>query len=111
MSGSSPIAADGGFGPMDSDTEDEHESIDSSIVHEEVQVAEFIELADEGFGDDFDDFEAGVEAEDFGEFDEGIQQTQSPKFQTLRKEAQAPPLQSLPVPQIPFVSASHTTTA
>lgn len=30
--------------------------------------------SDDGFGDDFDDFEAGAEAEDFGDFDDGFGQ-------------------------------------
>ena len=33
---------------------------------------------EEGFGDDFDDFEAGAEGEDFGEFDDGFQEPEEP---------------------------------
>ncbi|KAL9601793.1 MAG: hypothetical protein Q9219_002283 [cf. Caloplaca sp. 3 TL-2023] len=57
---SSQIAADGGFGQMP-DSEDE--TSDDGPRHEPDSV-------DDGVGDDFDDFEAGEEAEDFGEFDD-----------------------------------------
>lgn len=30
--------------------------------------------SDDGFGDDFDEFEAGAEAEDFGDFNDGFEQ-------------------------------------
>ena len=33
---------------------------------------------EEGFGDDFDDFEAGAEGQDFGEFDDGFQEPEEP---------------------------------
>ena len=48
---------------------------------------------DDGFGDDFDDFEAGGEADDdFGDFDVGVDKPS--------QETQRPP----PAPDIPFVS-------
>ena len=64
--GRSPIAADGGFGPMAYDNESpEHtESVDA-VEGPEV---------DDGFGEDFDDFEAEAGDDDFGDFDEGFQQ-------------------------------------
>ena len=68
------FAADGGFGPMKVESND--------IVEEEG-----------GFGDDFDDFEAGAEADDgFGDFDESVEGP--------IQEAQKAP----PAPDIPFVS-------
>lgn len=35
--------------------------------------------SEEGFGDDFDDFEAGAVDEDFGDFDEGFEEPSSPQ--------------------------------
>lgn len=68
--GVSPIAADGGFGPMNNqDSEDEsHEPNTSTNEDDEIK---------EGFGDDFDDFEAGAVDEDFGDFGEGFQEDPS----------------------------------
>ena len=64
----SPIAADGGFGPMVSDDSDE-----SDVRVEPYENAQGEEMDKEGgFGDDFDDFEAGEEDEDFGDFDPGL---------------------------------------
>lgn len=53
---------------------------------------------DDGFGDDFDDFEAGAGDDDFGDFDEGFQQPVESEI----------PLSSKPtvtVPESPFVSS------
>ena len=60
--------------------------------------------ADEGFGDDFDDFEAVVEPGDFGEFDEPTET--SPISNSAPPDSDNEKLQSqpLPVPDIPFVS-------
>ncbi|KAL8940899.1 MAG: hypothetical protein Q9216_002560 [Gyalolechia sp. 2 TL-2023] len=60
----SQIAADGGFGRMPDDK-------DESSDHEAHHVSETFE---DGFGDDFDDFEAGGEADDFGDFDDAFEQ-------------------------------------
>lgn len=56
----------------------------------------------EGFGDDFDDFEAGAENEDFGDFDEGLKQ--SPISDEEPAEAGLPShsVQSLPPSISPF---------
>ena len=59
------------------------------------------EAADDGFGEDFDDFEAGAEDEDFGDFDEGASTAEEDA-----ETAQSPPK---PVPTFasvdsPFVS-------
>ena len=96
----SPIAADGGFGPMHYE-ESEDESVESK--HDEVDYDTDADV-DEGFGDDFDEFEAGSDNEDFGDFDDGFEQP------LIVDEAPAetdPPLnigQSLPPLTSPFVS-------
>lgn len=97
VEGASPIAADGGFGPMDSeDTEDEdvgHEQGDTN-VHAN---------ADDGFGEGFDDFEAGTEDEDFGDFDEGVEESSAPDEEHARAEPSAQPVHSLPSSATSFV--------
>lgn len=96
LEGASPIAADGGFGPMTYDEEDDSpEEEDEGDTHEEP------EEDDDGFGDDFDDFEAGAGDDDFGDFDDGFEQPAQPD------ETQQPvaPKHSLPVPESPFVSS------
>ena len=54
---------------------------------------------DGGFGDDFDEFEAGAGDDDFGDFDEGFQQASD-----IRSEQKAPEPPA-PVPESPFVSS------
>lgn len=66
----SPIAADGGFGPMKNEAESDQSETDADAIADD----EF----EEGAGDDFDDFEAGAIDEDFGDFDEDFQQPPSP---------------------------------
>ena len=58
--------------------------------------------ANEDFGDDFDDFEAGAGDDDFGDFDEGFPE---PEVQQEKSEPQRPPA---PVPESPFVSSFTT---
>lgn len=73
MKGASPIAADGGFGPMKSEaieTESDQSEADADAIADD----EF----EEGAGDDFDDFESGAIDDDFGDFDEDFQQPLSP---------------------------------
>ena len=57
------------------------------------------EKIEEGFGDDFDDFEAGAEGEDFGEFDDGFQE---PEESPVEAEKQVQPD---PSSLSPFVSS------
>lgn len=83
--GNSPIAADGGFGPMN-DEDPEDESAGSNVTTNSENEIE------EGFGDDFDDFEAGAVDEDFGDFNEEFE-----------KRGVEPP-KSDQVPVSPFVS-------
>lgn len=68
--GASPIAADGGFGPMKSEAESDQSEADADAIADD----EF----EEGAGDDFDDFEVGAIDDDFGDFDEDFQQRPSP---------------------------------
>ena len=100
MEGTSPIAADGGFGPMNYD-EDEDGSEDDVTEAADDHLQGQSE-AEEGFGDDFDDFEAGAGDEDFGDFDEGFEQ--SPEPQTVQ-ESWEPPKTPAPIPESPFVSS------
>lgn len=72
----SQIAADGGFGRMPDD-ENASYAPGSSDPQEESQFDRG--ASDDGFGDDFDDFEAGAEAEEFGDFDDGFGQPEPPK--------------------------------
>ncbi len=96
----SPIAADGGFGPMDyEDSEDE--SVESK--HDEA-VENTDADAGEGFGDDFDDFEAGAENDDFGDFDEGFEHSPITTEEQAEIRPHAPSGQSLPPSTSPFVS-------
>lgn len=57
---------------------------------------------DDGFGDDFDDFEAVAGDDDFGNFNGGFQQTSGTPVEQERPEPQRP---SVPVPESPFVSS------
>ena len=60
--------------------------------------------AEEGLGDDFDDFESGAENEDFGDFDEGFQQRAESDEELEETESLARPIQSIPQFTSPFVS-------
>lgn len=90
LEGASPIAADGGFGPMT------YENHGDEIAEEkqEMDTDDEAPEEDDGFGDDFDDFEAGAGDDDFGDFDAAFEQ---------------PPQPPAPAPESPFVSSSvHT---
>jgi len=93
MKGASPIAADGGFGPMtyedhgDETAEEQHDTSTDEAPED-----------NDGFGDDFDDFEAGAGDDDFGDFDAGFEQTPEPSEPIAPKS-------SAPAPESPFVSS------
>jgi len=93
LEGASPIAADGGFGPM---TYEDHED-ETAEEKQDTNTDEESEN-DDGFGDDFDEFEAGAGDDDFGDFDEGFEQPHEPP-ETI------PPKPSAPAPESPFVSS------
>lgn len=100
MKGNSPIAADGGFGPMgDEDSEDESNDPDVG-PNSDIEVD-----AKEDFGEDFDDFEAGAMDEEFGDFDEGFQDPPPSKGHApeAQKSANFDPT---PSSAFPFVSRS-----
>ena len=105
MGRSSPIAADGGFGPMDADdledatTESEH-TADQNDDNPPAEV-------EEGFGDDFDDFEAGAENGDFGDFDEAMPHSSSTDAKASKSRQEATTIQSFPPADIPFVSRTY----
>lgn len=88
----SPIAADGGFGPMPSSDDDASDgaSSDGQEPHHTT--------AGKGLGEDFDDFEAQGDDDDFGDFDDGFEQS------STVPEPAAPELPSLP--KSPFVSSN-----
>lgn len=60
---------------------------------------------DEGFGEDFDDFEAGAENDDFGDFDNGFEESSVPG-KDPEPELIPPAIQSVPPSTFPFVSKS-----
>ncbi|KAL8903271.1 MAG: hypothetical protein Q9207_004040 [Kuettlingeria erythrocarpa] len=90
----SRIAADGGFGRMP----DDEDATGSSDSPEEPQ--DNAGAFDDGFGDDFDDFEAGAEAEDFGDFDEGFEQPSADPDAPPKPEF--PPFSKAPFPPVSF---------
>ena len=89
-----------GSGGYDKDTYEEPAS--RKLSQPAVQDAE--QAAEEGFGDDFDDFEAGAINEDFGDFNQDIQQSSLPSNSLAKSEPEAPSSQLLPPVDIPFVS-------
>lgn len=103
--GASPIAEDGGFGPMDYG-ESEEESVESTYNE-----ASNDRVADgaEGFGDDFDDFEAGADNDDFGDFDDGFEQPSTSDEEPAETEPPVASIQSLPPSITPFVSNAPPT--
>ena len=80
---------------------DEDQDGSDEVVKEDATDLEPTEGSDDdgGFGDDFDEFEAGAGDDDFGDFDEGFQQASD-----LRSE-QIAPRPPAPVPESPFVSS------
>ena len=106
VSMASPIAADGGFGQMESDESEKSEEAEepeeaegdkdaqSDVMEPEHEIAVDVE---DGLGDDFDDFEAGAQDEDFGEFDDGEESEQI--------EPEVPSTHSPPALESPFVSS------
>ncbi|KAL8942443.1 MAG: hypothetical protein Q9211_001386 [Gyalolechia sp. 1 TL-2023] len=83
------IAADGGFGRM---PDEEDESWDQEANHDP-------EALEDGFGDDFDDFEAGGEAEDFGDFDDAFEH---PSTEPKPLKQEPPPNAKTPYPCLTF---------
>ena len=101
LEGTSPIAADGGFGPMSYDEDDDGSEKDTIQVEHTTMHGEEPDF-NEGFGDEFDDFEAGAGDDDFGDFDEGFQQPSEPQVEPKDVEQPRPPA---PTPESPFVSS------
>ena len=99
IEGASPIAADGGFGPMDHE-DSADESADSDV---EKAKDEADPNPNEGAREDFDDFEAGGENEDFGDFDDGFQEPSISEEEPAGSEP-LPSSLSLPPSASPFVS-------
>lgn len=99
----SPIAADGGFGPMD---EEELEDESDKSTNENEAIANFD--VNKSFGDDFDDFEDGGD-EEFGDFDEGLQHPSAPGEEPEEPRPSVLPVQFLPPPTSHFVSIVNAT--
>ena len=80
---------------------DEGQDGSDEALKEEANDLERDEASDDdgGFGDDFDEFEAGAGDDDFGDFDEGFQQASEVEPE---QKAPEPPA---PVPESPFVSS------
>lgn len=78
------------------ESEEEDEHTPGTLTQDEEPIG-FIDK-NKGFGDDFDDFEAGAADEDFGDFDEG----EAPEPESI--EPAAPSIQSFPSTESPFVS-------
>ncbi|MCJ1396434.1 hypothetical protein MMC18_009324 [Xylographa bjoerkii] len=82
--GTSPIAADGGFGPMDYEYDEEDDNEINEVERGFDGQTEIMNLDadhnessaeddEESIGDEFDDFEEGATIDDFGDFDNGPQ--------------------------------------
>lgn len=117
---SSPIAADGGFGPMEYDEDDDEEENDDDddeddedgnnqeepkkIVMDSGNAGEDGSDDEEsGFGDDFDDFEEGAETADFGDFNDSYPDPAAVE----EDEEQLDSDQPIPSLESPFVSSNY----
>jgi Domain of unknown function (DUF5102) len=80
----------------------EGQSIEGSVDEALEQPSDDEAEVEEGFGDDFDDFEEGQEGDDFGEFDDGFQHQQEEPISVPEAQPQPPPPVSVPQPS--FVS-------
>ena len=114
--GTSPIAADGGFGPMNNEYEEEEEEDDDDDDNEVERrfndQNETMELHtdhhesspendDESMGDEFDDFEEGAAIDDFGDFDDGAQ-----TLGNVEEDVEPASTKQVPhMPSNPFVSS------
>ena len=117
--GASPIAADGGFGPMDYD-ESEYSATDNESREDEHRNGSIQENPSpkenepNTFADDFDDFEEGATGDDddeFGDFDDGFQQAEpqdDEEAEESGEEASRPvsPFKQLPLQEPPFYVSS-----
>ena len=104
VEGVSPIAADGGFGPMDIDEDERGITGSDGGDLGEVTGAD----ADEGFGEDFDEFEAGAADDDFGDFDEGFEQPSIPDENLGQAQSPIPPVHSPQPLMSPYVSRQYS---
>ncbi|KAL8750608.1 MAG: hypothetical protein Q9199_006952 [Rusavskia elegans] len=88
----SPIAADGGFGPMPSNDDGASDGVSSDGQEPHHTTA------GDGLGDDFDDFEAQGDDDDFGDFDDGFE------LSSATPELAAPELPSFSKSPFPVLS-------
>ncbi|MCJ1402075.1 hypothetical protein MMC11_005294 [Xylographa trunciseda] len=113
--GASPIAADGGFGPMDYEYDEEddndNDEVDSGFnVQTEIMKPDadhhqsIPEDDEESIGDEFDDFEEGAAVDDFGDFDNGSQPLRNTENVEPVSSKQASHISLNPFPLVDFSS-------
>ncbi|KAL9132235.1 MAG: hypothetical protein Q9217_000039 [Psora testacea] len=91
---------------MGSDDSDDNNAHEEPVSEELNQNAE--QNTEEGFGDDFDEFEAGDEGDDFGDFDQGTQESSIPSSTIAKPKSEAPAIQFFPLKDIPFAILDFT---
>ncbi|MCJ1309481.1 hypothetical protein MMC25_003141 [Agyrium rufum] len=115
MGSASPVAADGGFGPMDYDEDDEDdEEQEGKDDKQDTFEGGYIppkqhndsSKVESGFGDDFDEFEEGGAEDDFGDFDEGFQGADD--WQENDEPVKSPPRSTAAVVESPFTLLDFT---
>lgn len=92
---------------MSSDNEDDDADDQDASAADELNNTEGDDEMedDDGFGDDFDDFEEGGEGDDFGDFDDGFQQGEDNPETTFDKPPEQP---SMPAPSLGPVSEKYS---
>lgn len=89
---------------MSSDNEDDGTD-DGDASAADVTEGDDVAEDDDGFGDDFDDFEEGGDGDDFGDFDDGFQQGEEDPETTFDKAPEQPPM---PAPSMGPVSEKYS---
>ncbi|KAF2450873.1 hypothetical protein P171DRAFT_503658 [Karstenula rhodostoma CBS 690.94] len=94
--------------PVSSDSEDD-DADDQDASAADVTEGDGAAEDDDGFGDDFDDFEEGGEGDDFGDFDDGFQQGEEDPETAFDKAPEQP---SMPAPSLgpPILDFEELTT-
>ena len=102
LEGTYPIAADGGFGPMDYDEDGVNDGHCDENQQNGVDTRAAADDENAAFGDDFDDFEEGAAADDFGDFDDGVQKPTEPELEP--EDSPMLSRKAFPSSESPFVS-------
>jgi hypothetical protein len=90
--------------PVSSDSEDD-DADDQDASAADATEGDGAAEEDDGFGDDFDDFEEGGDGDDFGDFDDGFQQGEDDPETTFDKAPEQP---SMPAPSMGPVSEKYS---